>query len=101
MKLPISCSLSSLFSSRGALLGAVLACLSACSGGDSHGASVVDGNPGLGHVPVGSACATPNEGCPCKAETPVECGVTIAREGNTITCREGLRACADGKWGAC
>lgn len=98
MKLPILCSL---FSSRAALLGVVLACLSACSGDDNHGASVVNAGPGQGRVPLGNGCSTPNEGCPCAQETPVECGVTVAREGNTITCREGQRACADGKWGAC
>ena len=95
MKQPI------LFSSRAALLGAVLACLSACSGDENHGVSVVDANPPHGRPPVGDGCSTPNEGCPCTADAPVECGVTVAREGNTVTCREGLRACAEGKWGAC
>jgi hypothetical protein len=31
----------------------------------------------------------------------VKCGETIKRAGNVITCREGARVCADGKWGEC
>jgi hypothetical protein len=93
--------LSSLFSSRAALLGAVLACLSACSD-DNHGQSVVDAGPTQGRVPVGDGCSTPNQGCPCTDEAAVApCAETVSRQGDILTCREGERTCVDGKWGAC
>lgn len=93
--------LSTLFSARKAVFGVVLASLWGCAD-DNHGSSVAAGDPTRGRAPITDACATPDEGCPCPADAAsVKCGELLSREGDTITCREGVRACADGKWGAC
>jgi len=61
-------------------------------------------NPGQGsdtkRPPIPGACSIPAEGCPCSGGT-VKCGVTVSREGDTLTCRQGERACDDGAWSEC
>lgn len=57
--------------------------------------------PGPGD-PGTSACATPQEGCPCNVPgTSVECGAIKSTDGDTVTCSMGLRTCGAGAWGAC
>jgi|GEM_PF-3014185 len=93
--------LSTLFFGRKAVFGVLLAGVWGC-GDDNHGSMVAAGDPARGRAPISGACATPNEGCPCPTDgDSVKCGELLSREGDTITCREGVRACADGKWGAC
>jgi hypothetical protein len=90
-----------LFSARNAVYGVVLAGLWGCAD-DPHGSTAAPGDPTRGRAPISGPCATPDEGCPCPTDAAsVKCGELLSREGDTITCREGVRACADGKWGAC
>lgn len=49
---------------------------------------------------IPAACSIPAAGCPCTADT-VKCGVTVSREGDTLTCRQGERTCEDGAWSEC
>ena len=48
------------------------------------------------------ACAVPARGCPCEEEgETVDCGETLASEGDVVTCSMGRRTCEDGSWSAC
>ena len=61
-------------------------------------------SPGKGsdsrRPPIPEACSIPATGCPCTTDT-VLCGVTVSREGDTLTCRQGERTCDDGAWSEC
>jgi F5/8 type C domain len=82
---------------RAALLTIATAVLGGCSS-DGHNA----GQGGLGKAaPIPEACSIPAAGCPCTSTESVKCGVTKSREGDTLTCREGERACTNGTWGDC
>ncbi len=82
---------------RVAILGLATAGLLGC-GDDSHSA----GQGGLSaRPPIPEACSIPAAGCPCTGNQPAKCGVTVARQGDTLTCREGERACTDGAWSDC
>jgi hypothetical protein len=81
---------------RTAVLGLATLGLVGC-GDDEH-------SPGQGgdskRPPIPAACSIPATGCPCTADT-VKCGVTVSREGDTLTCRQGERTCDDGAWSEC
>ncbi len=55
--------------------------------------------PGSG---MGSACSTPNEGCPCSVEgQTAACGSVKQQIGDYVQCSMGDRRCIGGRWGAC
>ncbi len=82
---------------RAAILGIATAVLGGCNS-QSHR----PGQDGLSNrAPIPEACSIPAAGCPCTSRAPAKCGVTVSRQGDTLTCREGERACSDGAWGDC
>ena len=52
--------------------------------------------------PIGSACTTPQQGCPCTTEgATAACGEVVRKSGDYVTCSQGTTTCANGTWGAC
>jgi hypothetical protein len=48
------------------------------------------------------ACRTPEQGCSCDAQPPLECRLPHALDpSGALLCREGTRYCRDGRWSAC
>jgi hypothetical protein len=76
--------------------------LAALGCGDDRRKPGTDDGQGRPPAPALGSCLQPAEGCPCAKEGAVtECGVTVSKEEDTLTCREGERTCSKGKWSEC
>lgn len=86
--------------SRGLLFGTLLGGLGGCS---DDGRNPAAGDGGAAPRPsLAGECLPPTKGCPCGKEGAVQkCGVTVAKKGDTLTCRSGERTCSDGAWSDC
>ena len=75
-------------------------CVCACS--SSKRAPLID-STGLYSDQNGSlTCHSGVPGCKCEsAGDQYTCGSIVAKDGDYVTCSEGLSTCADGVWGPC
>jgi hypothetical protein len=76
--------------------------LASLSCGDGKRKPGTDGGPDHQPPPPSGGCLQPSEGCPCSKEgAVVACGITVSKDEDMLTCREGERTCLDGEWSEC